>query len=202
MHIYSQGLITKNELVKVLQIEHDSALIRGCAYSLGNRGANCTQGLYSTLKTSIERRHQASGALKHGCDSCRARIAAKERPSLSGQRPKASYPVQTWIPLVYLQSLSWKTRLLEQAQAVRKAALKAWDEYAKATAQSVMNLLYATFRRWSREQVTYTVYSFNLSKCVYILFFLKGCTGLCDNKCGYAGESQGVLPHTRGKPHQ
>lgn len=91
--------------------------------------------------------HQSSD---RGCGYCQS----KQPPQGTAKTPlQYRRTVQTWMPLVYLQSFSWKTQLLGQAQATRNEIITIWDDYAKGTAQSIMNLLYATFRRWSSVQV-------------------------------------------------
>lgn len=106
-------------------------------------------GLYSTLKSSIERQHRGSGASSQTCDSCRAKGQARREQD----SPKISQQVRTWIPLIYLQPLNLKTKLVEGAMDTRKFVLSVWENYVKETAQAVMNQLYITFRHWSKEKV-------------------------------------------------
>ncbi|VDK34124.1 unnamed protein product [Taenia asiatica] len=143
-----QGLVGRQEIVEVVDIEGGNALVSGRAYTT-ERQFGQKFGLYSTLKSSIERQHRSSGTSSQTCDSCRAKGQARREQ----ESPKISQQIRTWIPLICLQPLNLKTKLMEKALDTRKFVLSVWENYVKETAQAIMNLLYITLRHWSKEKM-------------------------------------------------
>ncbi|CDI98563.1 conserved hypothetical protein [Echinococcus multilocularis] len=143
-----QGLVSHQEVVRIVEIKGGNALVIGRAYTT-ERQVGQKFGLYSTLKSSIERQHHSSDTSSQTCDSCRV----KGQTRWEQDNPKISRQIRFWIPQIYLQPISLKTKLTEKALDTRQFVLSIWESYVKETAQAVMNLLYITLRRWSKEKM-------------------------------------------------
>lgn len=143
-----QGLVSHQEVVRIVEIKGGNALVIGRAYTT-ERQVGQKFGLYSTLKSSIERQHRSSGTSSQTYDSCRV----KKQTRREQDNPKIIRQIRFWIPQIYLQPLSLKAKLVENAMDTRQFVLSIWESYVKETAQAVMNLLYITLRHWSKEKM-------------------------------------------------
>ncbi|KAM7535066.1 hypothetical protein Aperf_G00000096827 [Anoplocephala perfoliata] len=137
-----RGLLSKQEIVKVLEIENGNALVSGRVFTT-ERQVGQKFGLYSTLKSSIERQHRAgSGSSSQTCDSCRAKAQARRMLGADLDGPKITQ-----------QPLNIQAKLAEKAGEIRNYILSIWEVYVKETAQALMNLLFMAFKHWSREKL-------------------------------------------------
>lgn len=146
--------------MKIIEIKDGKALVSGLSY-ISEKQLGQKFGLYSTLKSSIERHNRNSGTSSQTCDSCRAKTLARQEHD----GPKYRQQITTWIPLICLQPLNVKTMLLKKGLEVRNFVLNVWGDYVKETAQSIMNLLFTTFKRWSTEKVLHFCFISLLTAC-------------------------------------
>ncbi|VDL14803.1 unnamed protein product [Hymenolepis diminuta] len=148
-----QGVLCKQEIVKVIEIEDGNALVSGRAVTT-ERQVGLRFGLYNTLKSSIERQHRiGSLTSSQTCDSCRARGLKRSSLGPDFDGPKITQQISIWIPLIYLQPLNVRVKLFEKAGETRNYILSVWEAYMKEIAQAVMNLLFMAFKHWTNEKV-------------------------------------------------
>ncbi|VDO07617.1 unnamed protein product [Rodentolepis nana] len=148
-----QGILCKQEIVKVIEIENDSALVSGRTYTT-ERQVGQRFGLYNTLKSSIDRQNRTGSLTSNQtCDSCRAKALKRRSLGPDFDGPKVTQQVRIWIPLIYLQPLNIRAKLVEKADEIRNYILSIWEAYMKGTAQAIMNLLFMGFKHWTHEKL-------------------------------------------------
>nr|CDS27531.1 conserved hypothetical protein [Hymenolepis microstoma] len=148
-----QGILCKQEIVKIVEIENDSALV-SCRTFTTERQVGQRFGLYNTLKSSIDRQNRTGSlTLNQTCDSCRAKTlnGCSLGPDFDG--PKITQQVRIWVPLIYLQPLNIRAKLVEKADEIRSYVLSIWGAYMKETAQAIMNLLFLDLKHWTHEKL-------------------------------------------------
>lgn len=148
-----QGILCKQEIVNVVEIENASALVSGRTFTT-ERQIGQRFGLYNTLKSSIDRQNRIGSLTSNQtCDSCRAKALNRRSLGPDFDGPRITQQVRVWIPLIYLQPLNIRAKLVEKADEIRNYVLSIWEAYMKETAQAIMNLLFMDFKQWTQEKL-------------------------------------------------